>query len=184
MLFRSIFITNLCYSQDPNWKHQIEGEISAQLPGGDFKNLTELNTGFGGSLSYFYRVSNNLFVSASVGYYDFVLGLSKGTFNSIPLLIGLKYNLVTKGVQPYLGIEGGIYFFKSTINNVLYKDDSTRFGIVPKFGVRIPIEDGLDVDFSAKFHQMLNFDPSLNFFGINLGLSYTIDRIKKESNKK
>lgn len=183
ILFAWVAVCNFAFSQDPQWKHQIEAEGSYAIPSGDFNTLVTLQNGIGGSVTYFYRAGQSWFLSANVGYYPFAFSTGPSVFEVIPVLVGIKYNLVTRGVQPYFSAEAGL-FFTSQNNSVTTTSDSVlRFGIVPRFGARYPISGGLDVDVSLKHNAVLGYDPSFGFTTLNLGFAYTIDRIKSEIKK-
>ncbi|MBL7996996.1 MAG: porin family protein [Candidatus Kapabacteria bacterium] len=194
------------------WSHQLGADIGIQLPMANYFEpftvavsgipvattvTTVLRPSFGFTASYYYRMSERFFLSASagilmwgvdslrytVGNRNFNEALQKTTLSAIPVTIGMRYNFATTGLQPYVGFETGVTFFRLRSDSVTYTDyGKTRLALIPKVGVRYPIESGVDLDLNAKYLQTLG-DANFSNLGINIGISYTFRELEERARK-
>jgi len=161
------------------WNHQVCLDVGAQIPEDD----SGLETGYGIAFTYYYRLSNSFFFSASLGYQSFGLediqgyDLSDYSITIMPITLGVRYNFTTSGLQPYLGAEIGFFVLDGTGNDIDI-DSRTEFGIIPKVGIRYPLNPGLDLDVNLKYNVIMpeGSDDNMTHIGINVGVAYTIQR--------
>ena len=161
------------------WSHQVCVDVGAQLPEDD----SSLETGYGLAFTYYYRLSNSFFFSASLGYQSFpfknseYVDLSDYSFTIMPMTLGVRYNFTTSGLQPYLGVETG-FFLADISGGDADVDSETEFGIIPKVGIRYPLKPGLDLDVNLKYNVIMpeGSDENMTYVGINVGVAYTIQR--------
>lgn len=159
------------------WKHQLNITGGIDFPGGTYADETDLSLGLGVEATYYRQFARrDVFLSLMAGYHRFGFGSfgSDRGLTVVPLLGGVRYNFTLTGIQPYIGAEIGIYLLNEgeggsvTVNDL----DDIAAGILPKAGLRIPIEPQLDVDLSLKYHLILTSE--LSFLGLNAGVAYTI----------
>jgi opacity protein-like surface antigen len=161
------------------WNHQICVDAGAQIPDDD----DGLETGYGLAFTYYYRLSNSFFFSASLGYQSFgfedIQGydLSDLSLTIMPVTLGIRYNFTTSGLQPYIGAEAG-FFLVDISGRDADVDSETEFGIIPKVGIRYPLSPGLDLDVNLKYNVIMpeDSDENMTYVGINIGVADTIQR--------
>ncbi len=161
------------------WLHQLNVTAGLSFPMGSLATNLDLAPGLCLEGTFYLQLpERNVFLSASIGYHRFGYGSFSADLGmaAIPALVGARYNFWLTGVQPYVGLEAGAYFFTVTDqSNTVTALNDVQFGIVPKFGVRIPLQPQLDLDLSAKYHVVLTGQTNLQFLGINAGVAYTIE---------
>lgn len=82
-----------------------------------------------------------------------------------------KYNLSLRGVQPYLGFDGGMYLLRSETGT-----PSTEYGVAPKVGFRLPITTGVDVDLNTTYEVVLQESTNITYVGLDVGIAYIFGR--------
>jgi hypothetical protein len=177
-----LFTLSLCTAtlhaqREQPWKKQFNVDVGAEFPGGATTDALGLTTGFGINGTFYYQLLTRVtFLSLSAGYNSFgVEGSSSTSVTVVPILIGLKYNFTLTGVQPYIGLELGVYNTSVKVNgNTVEGSGGSDFGIMPKFGVRIPLAPQFDLDLVLKYHNVFS-DQTFNFIGLDGGVAYTID---------
>lgn len=109
-----------------------------------------------------------------------------------PITAGASYIFLTDRLQPYVGVNLGLYKMKyeSTINNDLLSSftdiptSSSRtdsyFGFQPKAGLSFAVTDNFLIDVNVKYHLVFDKDDKLNdsntsLLGGNIGLMYMLD---------
>jgi hypothetical protein len=85
----------------------------------------------------------------------------------IPLQFASKFNFTLTGLQPYVGFDGGFYLLRPNGGN-----DSSEFGIAPKFGFRLPLAWGVDIDLNATYEVILDDPDERSYVGLNAGVAY------------
>lgn len=161
------------------FKIRVQG--SAAIPTGYSEDV--VSVGFGSSFNVSYSFNSSFEVSFSTGYYKF--GYQENlpdytfSFNTIPVLIGVRYNILDYNFIPYIGLEGGGYFsrFDLTIDygyfgkdNVITKDRS--WGISPEAGFKINLTPELDLDVNAKYNRINTKYITRAYVFIQSGFSY------------
>ncbi len=165
-------------AQTPSWKHQVVFNAGPQFLTGDFADAYK--TGLAIDVGYYYRASDALFVGVYGGYHQFKdeddvpelhIGEDNANLNIIPVNLAFKYNFSLTGVQPYIGAEGGPFFFSPSNG-----DGSTELGISPRIGVRIPLSHGIDLDLNLKYNVIFSDPSNFTYVGANGGFAYILDR--------
>lgn len=176
LVISATFISSNLYGQ---LKIRVQG--SAAIPAGYSENI--VSVGFGSSFNLSYSFNGNLEVSFSSGYYKFgyleTLPDYSFSFSTIPVLIGVRYNILDYNFIPYIGLEGGAYFsrFNLTIDygylgkdNVITKDRS--WGISPEVGFKINLTPELDLDVNAKYNRLNTKYITRAYVFIQSGFAY------------
>lgn len=157
------------WAQTPSWNHQIVFNTGPQFVTGDFGDAYK--TGLAIDVGYYYRATDALFIGAYGGYHQFKDKGGEPDRNIIPINLAVKYNFSLTGVQPYVGAEGGP-FFLSLSNG----DGSTKIGLSPRIGLRIPLSRGIDLDLTLKYNVIFSDQNNLTYVGANGGFAYILDR--------
>lgn len=169
-------------AQTPSWRHQIVLNAGPQYPTGDMDDVYKTGVAF--DAGYYHRTSYHFFVGIFGGYHQFKneggglnLGLGgNADVDIIPLNLAFKYNFKLTGVQPYIGAEGGPFFLQADNGN-----SSTKFGLAPRLGLRIPIGRGIDIDLNLKYNVIFSDDSNFTYAGTNGGFAYIFDRANIET---
>lgn len=152
--------------QTPSWQHQLYVNAGPQFATGSFGDVYD--TGFGIDGGYYYRADRAFFVGVAGGFHQFSSDAA-GDLTVIPLNIAAKYNFSLTGIQPYIGAEGGPVVLSNG-------DSETKFGVVPRIGLRIPIARGLDIDLNLKYDVIFDDPDNVTYVGANGGFAYILDR--------
>jgi len=101
-------------SDNGAWFMQINGDTS--FPTATLAN--EVNQGWGGEGSIGYRFPQNFDLSVESGYdiYSTVNPNTTGTWNVVPLVLKLQYNIGEMPTKPYLFVAGGFAFNSKSAN--------------------------------------------------------------------
>jgi hypothetical protein len=168
LLLALVFLTALPAEAQPNWRHQVTFNTGPQFVTGDASDAYK--TGLAIDVGYYYRASNAGFVGLATGLHQFK-GDAAGAadIDIIPLHAALKYNFSLTGIQPYVGGEGGL----SIVSN---GDSETKFGVVPRIGLRIPLAEGIDLDLNLKYNVVFQDSDNFTYVGTNGGFSYILGR--------
>jgi hypothetical protein len=149
----------------PSWDNQLAVTGGAQFATGSFGDAWKTGTGL--AVTYYSRPSSRFFFGARVGYQRFKAQTGNSTLNVIPLHFASKYNFALTGVQPYLGVDGGLYLLRPD-----GPDNTSEFGVAPKFGLRFPLASGVDLDVNATYEVILNDPSNQTYLGVNAGFAY------------
>lgn len=166
----------------------VQGGIA--IPMGDFGDAVDL--GFGGQGNFAYDVSPFLQVTGSIGYttwsYKTDSYTTSGSFNTVPLLAGIRYTFPAKGFKPYVMAQLGVHFISSkiTYDNIYYlikaneindvqatyeySESSTKFGFGAGAGFLLPLGPKLDLDVNATFNSISTEGSATNYIGIMAGV--------------
>ncbi len=105
--------------------------------------------------------------------------------NVMPITVGAQYKFLTDKIQPYAGLNLGIYRFRTEVFGT--SDAESYFGLYPKLGISLEVADNIFIDAAIKYH--LAFTPSVQetddfgnpsgqssanttIFGANIGVIY------------
>lgn len=158
-------------AQTPSWKHQLVFNTGPQFVTGD--NADAFKTGLAIDAGYYHRASNAFFIGAFGGYHQFAGKGTTADLDVIPLNLAFKYNFSLTGIQPYVGGEAGLFLLDNG-------SSSSKFGIAPRLGVRIPLSRGIDLDLNLKYNVIFNDDSNFTYVGTNGGFAYILDRANIE----
>lgn len=166
-----LFLLSLCgpIAAQPIWQNQIAISGGPQYVTSPFQEA--LKTGRGVAVTYYSRASSHFFIGLRGAYHRFEAETGTATVNILPLHIASKYNLSLRGVQPYLGFDGGMYILGP--NN---ESSTTEYGVAPKFGFRFPLFSGVDVDLNMTYEILLRDPENTAYIGLNLGIAYIFGR--------
>ncbi|PQJ34078.1 hypothetical protein BSZ35_05175 [Salinibacter sp. 10B] len=157
--------TALPAEAQPTWRHQLYFNSGPQFVMGDQSDAYK--TGLAIDAGYYYRASRAGFVGIAGGYHQFKGKGAVGDLNVIPVHLALKYNFSLTGVQPYIGGEVGPYFLSNG-------SSETKFGAVPRLGLRIPLAEGIDLDVNVKYNIIFQDSENFTYVGTNGGFSYIV----------
>jgi outer membrane protein W len=162
---------------------KIRMQGSAAIPTGYSEDI--VSVGFGGSLNVSYSFNSSFEVSFSSGYYKFGYKESLPdytfSFSTLPVLVGIRYNILDYNFIPYIGIEAGGYIskFNLTIDYgyfgkvpVITNDKS--WGISPEAGFKINLTPELDLDVNAKYNRINTKYITRAYVFIQTGFSYRL----------
>jgi hypothetical protein len=178
-----IFISALLISTNIYGQIRIRLQGSAAIPTGYTEDI--VSVGFGSSFNLSYAFNSNFEVSFSSGYYKFgyLENLPDYTFSfsTIPVLVGVRYNILDYNFIPYIGLEAGGYFsrFNLVIDygyfgkvNVVTNDRS--WGISPEAGFKINLTPELDLDVNAKYNRINTIYITRAYVFIQTGFTYKL----------
>lgn len=143
-----------------------------------------VDVGYGGTIEANYSfIYSNLEAALSFGYlycgykenlpqYDF-------SFSSIPILIGIKFNLTDFDFIPYLGLETGIFFNDyfvevddGALGKIQFVTHEYHLGIAPYLGFRMNLSQFFDLDVTAKYNRLKNKYIARSFVLVQTGFAY------------
>lgn len=153
----------------PAWQNQIAVTGGPQFTTGPFGDAWK--TGSGLAATYYYRPSSHFFFGIRGGYHRFKSTAGSETLNILPVQFASKYNFSLTGLQPYMGLDAGFYFLRPESG-----DNASELGVAPKFGFRIPIASGVDIDLNATYEVILNDPENTTYLGVNAGIAYIFGR--------
>jgi len=156
-------------AQTPTWTNQLAVTGGPQFPTDTFEKA--FDTGGGLAVTYYSRPSSHFFFGLRGGYHRFEAQTGDATLSVIPLHIASKYNFSLTGLQPYAGVDGGVYLLRPNEG-----EDDSEFGVAPKFGVRVPIAFGVDLDLNATYEVVFTDPENTTYVGLNAGFAYIFGR--------
>ena len=165
LLLTLFVLTALPAEAQPNWRHQVYFNAGPQFVTGTMGDAYKTGLAIDGG--YYYRASRTGFVGIAGGYHQFKAKGVGGNLNVIPIHLALKYNFSITGVQPYVGGEVGPYFLSNG-------SSETKFGAVPRLGLRIPLAEGIDLDINVKYNIIFRDPENFTYVGTNGGFSYIV----------
>lgn len=144
--------------QEPSSNVGVALQAGLALPMGNFSDVAKL--GFGGEGTFEYRVTPQLGLNVSLGYYSWGAknDLAPGydfKVADLPLMIGAKYLLLETDFHPYVGAALGMHFVntKVTIPNIAEtSNNDTKFGFAPMAGLRWHMPPNVDLDLNVKYN--------------------------------
>ncbi|WP_165366201.1 outer membrane beta-barrel protein [Brumimicrobium glaciale] len=113
----------------------------------------------------------------------------------MPITVGVEYRFLTEKIQPYVGLNLGIYNFTYEYADFIaeYSGSEAYLGVSPKVGISVDLTNKISIDATVKYHLVFdkndknkNFNESENIydmpllieqknttiFGANVGLIY------------
>ncbi|MDR3706142.1 MAG: porin family protein [Paludibacteraceae bacterium] len=164
--FSAIAAMFLFSSLAANAQIKVGINAGAQLPMGDFKDLSK--TGFGGGLSGKYMLNPNMGVGLNLGYYAFdgkdqtaelstasdtsTASAGKTKVTIIPITANFTYYFGEGALKPYAGIDLGASIMKMK-NDVFGLDSTTtKFSFAPVIGVQYSFNESLALDLNVKYN--------------------------------
>lgn len=170
-LLAVLLLTSLALpaTAQPSWQNQLAVTGGAQIATGPFGDGWK--TGSGLAVTYYSRPSSHFFFGLRGGYHRFQAQRGDATLNVIPAHFASKLNFTLTGVQPYVGLDGGLYFLRPESG-----DSTSEFGVAPKFGFRIPLASGVDLDLNATYEVILDDPDNTTYIGLNAGFAYIFGR--------
>lgn len=147
-------------------------------------NTSNMHLGF--DIGATYDITDNLRAEFLVESLSRKETISLGPFGSMdfktsftPITVGGSYVILTDNIQPYAGLNFGLYSVSVKSGNT--KSSESYFGLHPKAGISVGITDNIFVDAAVKYHVVFNKgDQGQNgsnttLFGANIGLVYMLD---------
>jgi outer membrane protein W len=141
---------------------------------------------FGGGISGEYLVTPNIGIGLGVGYYtNSVTGYIEdygvnGTVTSsfIPVTLFGRYYFLTKSIQPYAGVDIGLYNIGGKVE---YEGESesgsiSNFGLAPVLGLQFKLSKTLALDVNAKYNYIFIKEGNGYNFCFNVGIVYTFGK--------
>jgi len=168
-LLLTLAITALPALGQPSWQNQLAVTGGPQFPTETFEE--SFDTGAGLAVTYYSRPSSHVFLGLRGGYHRFEAQTGDATLNVIPLQIATKYNFSLTGLQPYVGVDGGVYLLRPESG-----EENSEFGVAPKFGFRVPIAFGVDLDLNATYEVVFTEPENTTYVGLNAGIAYIFGR--------
>jgi len=156
-------------------------------------------TFFGGGISGEYLATPHIGIGISAGYYyNQVAEAKEGikTINShsfIPVTLTSKYYFLTQSIQPYAGVDVGLYtellgakmkfpdgvdsFLRDLLEKTLPKSVSNSyFGLAPVLGLQFKLSNALALDVNAKTNLLFREGELGYNFGFNVGIVYAFGK--------
>ena len=165
-------------------KMAVEPNITLALPLGDFGDAN--NIGFGGTVTFMYRVIPQLDLTGSLGYLTWGYKNFDGSFSSIPFLVGARYYFSQGSITPYAGAELGLHFSSASIEIPSYTVfgqtygggtqtvSSTDFGIGFGGGALFQAGSNLLLDATLQYNLIAS-DGSASYLSVEVGARFGIN---------
>jgi len=160
---------------------RVGASAGASLPISDFGKL--FNNGFGAHALFAYEVNPGIFFTASAGYSRWeadnqaindavvpVIGLPveftlDAPLRAIPLMIGIRYSPLPKGIQPYLALEAGLHLLSLELSGTVttgpnvtplpsQSDSWSAFALAAGLGVAVPFAKQWALEISATYSSV------------------------------
>lgn len=96
---------------------------------------------------------------------------SRTTFT--PVTVGASYLFLTDNIQPYVGVNLGMYRLKGEVGSS--SNSESYFGFHPKAGLSFEVTDNLFIDAAFKYHLMFDDGDNTSLIGGNIGVMYIFD---------
>lgn len=159
------------------------------VPTSDFGEF--FSTGISGTGHFAYEINPGIFFTLSAGYARWevdgqalsdaiipAIGLpqvslaAEGSLRSIPLMIGVRYSPLTRGIQPYLALEAGLHLLSLELSGSIttgpnvtplapVSDSRSEFGLSAGIGVDIPLARQWLLEVSAMYVSVERADLRL-----------------------
>lgn len=131
---------------------------------------------FGGGISSEYLASPHFGIGVSAGFYGYQIESSglKATYTFMPAALTGKCYLLTKSVQPYIGVDVGLYTVGATFKyeGESESDSKSYFGLSPVLGFQFKLSKSIAFDINAKDNIcFVEGEPNYNY-SLNAGLIF------------
>ncbi len=165
-------------------KMAVEPNVTLALPLGDFGDAN--NIGFGGTVTFMYRVAPQIDLTGSLGYLTWGYKDFDGSFSSIPFLVGARYYFSQGSITPYAGAELGLHFSSASIEIPTFEvfgqtygggtetASSTDFGIGFGGGALFQAGSNLLLDATLQYNLIAS-DGSASYLSVELGARFGIN---------
>lgn len=166
-----------------DFRAAVSGGMS--LPISDFGKF--FDNGFGGQALFAYEVNPGIFFTATAAYNRWevnsqavndaivpVIGVPvelkvDGSLRAIPLMIGIRYSPLPKGIQPYLALQAGIHLLQMELSGSVTtgpnvtplpstSDSWSAFGLAAGLGVAVPFSKRWALEISATYSSVEKAD--------------------------
>jgi len=134
---------------------------------------------FGGGISAEYLPTPHIGIGLGAGYYGYEVKyevkkveVGKITASIIPVALTGKYYFLTESIQPYAGVDVGLYTLglKVESEKESASDSETFFGFAPIVGLQFKLSNALALDVNAKY----NLSSSKKIDGIKVKIADNI----------
>lgn len=143
-------------------------------------HMESTRNGIGGTVAVGYGLGNHFNIGLNVGYTYFDFKPTPeldADITFIPVSVFAELNILTGRVKPYISFEGGLYHITTRQSLVDRKGDVyedklqyDKAGIAPGGGLKIGLNDRVDLNLNAKYILVFyNDDLNLNYIGIGAG---------------
>ncbi len=165
-------------------KMAVEPNITLAIPLGDFADA--YNMGFGGTVTFMYRVIPQMDLTGSIGYLRWGYKATDGSYSSIPFLVGARYYFSPGNIMPYAGAELGLHFssasfeiptytvFGQTYGGGTASTSSTDFGLGFGGGALIKAGSNLTLDATLQYNLIAS-SGSYSFLSVEVGAKFGIN---------
>jgi len=169
-------------------------QYSMSMPLGNTSDFIGATSFRGATLDYRHRITPNVGVGFSTGWYSFYEKHDRGTYtssdgtlsangilyryvNSVPVYVmGDYYFNPEKNLSPFIGVGVGITYNRldNEIGLLRIQQDAWQFSVAPEAGIRIGIRHELSGLVSLRYNN--SFDASdvdgQSYLSLNLGLMF------------
>lgn len=173
------FLSNNQFAQ-----FRVGSQGSVAIPAGYFEDAVDV--GFGTNINFSSTVFySNIEVTGSIGYYN--CGFKEDLpdynfrFQTIPILIGARYNFTDVDFIPYAGFDAGLYYSKyyleidyGLLGSLSTEEREAKFGFSPVLGFRMNMSPLFDVDVNARYNRIRTKYIARAFVSIQAGIAFRI----------
>lgn len=152
----------------------VQGGIA--LPIGDFGDGFDM--GFGGRGMFMYYLNQNMAITGTAGYFTWSgKDGADVTFNTIPVMAGIKYFMGKGDFKPYLSGQLGMYFSSSKVEVPFFgtiESSGSDFGIAVGGGFLMPIGKTMNFDVSAEYNNIFTEGSATSYISVLAGLAFAL----------
>ena len=139
---------------------------------------------FGGGINGEYLSTPNIGIGLSAGFYGYEVkkaGGEKATSLLIPVVLTGRYYFLTKSIQPYAGVDAGLYTagYKEEYPDYPeenYSESASKFGLAPVVGLQFKLSNALALDVNAKYNLIFTEGGPAKILGFNVGIVYAFGK--------
>ncbi|MDP2303793.1 MAG: outer membrane beta-barrel protein [Ignavibacteria bacterium] len=182
--FRSLLFILILSTINHFPQMRIGSQGSVAIPAGFFEDAVDV--GFGTNVNFSTTVLySNFELTGSIGYYK--CGFKEDLpdynfkFETIPLLIGARFNFTDVDFIPYVGFDAGLYHSKyyleidyGLLGTLSAKETENKFGFSPVVGFRMNMTPFFDVDVNARYNRIRTKYIARAFVSIQAGIAFRI----------
>lgn len=157
----------------------VGGDVGFGIPVGDFSNGHKIGFGLNGVFTY--AMKKNLFITGTLGYWDFGMKGSSlqagGSCSIVPINAGIQYRFISTSTTTFIGVETFLYSVSSSVNVSFLGTVSgggTYFGFTPLVGIALPVSKNLEFRGQAKYVMILS-SSSFSFLNLVGGIHYLLE---------
>jgi opacity protein-like surface antigen len=163
---------------------RIGSQGSVAIPAGFFEDAVDV--GFGTNVNFSTTVFyTNFELTGSIGYYK--CGFKEDLpdynfrFETVPILVGARFNFTDVDFIPYVGFDAGLYHSKyyleidyGLLGTLSAEETETKFGFSPVLGFRMNMTPFFDVDVNARYNRIRTKYIARAFVSIQAGIAFRI----------